>query len=265
MKIKIFIALVFLFQAFAATAQAEIQTSEIDYKVDGAALKGFLAYDDSVKGKRPGVLVVHEWWGHNEHARNRAKMLAELGYAAFALDMYGTGKLAEHPEDAGKFMQAAFKNWEGSQARFKEAMKILKAHETVDAEHIGAIGFCFGGAVVIRMAKGGADLDGVAAFHAALPMTPTVSKGQSIAPILVMNGSDDQFLKPDQVGDFVKELTAANADITYMSLAGVKHSYTNPRADEFRKKYNLGALEYNKAADERAWSAMHSFFQRVFK
>lgn len=246
-------------------AHAEVQTQEIRYEVNGTALKGFLAYDDAVQGKRPGILVVHEWWGHNQHARNRARMLAELGYTALALDMYGEGKLADHPKQAGEFMNAAFKDWEGSQAKFNKAREILQNHETVDAGRIGAIGFCFGGAVSIRMARGGADLAGVVAFHSALPDQPPVQKDDVKASILVINGSEDGFLQADRIAGFMKEMFEANADVTYMNLKGVKHSYTNPQADEFRERFGIANLVYDKQADERAWAAMQNFFERVFR
>jgi dienelactone hydrolase len=241
-----------------------IQTQEIEYSSGGTTLKGYLAWDDSVKGKRPGILVVHEWWGHNEHARDRARMLAELGYTALAVDMYGNGKLADHPKKAGEFMNAAFKDWEGSQAKFNAAKNLLQSHATVDPERIAAIGFCFGGAVSLRMARGGADLDAVVAFHSALPLDPPVSPGQVKAAVLVINGADDGFLDPKTVASFKKEMAAATEDFKYVSLEGVKHSYTNKQADEFSKKFNIPALEYNKEADERAWSAMQDLFKRVF-
>ncbi len=253
-----------LLLSITTVANADIKTQEIQYTSDGVQLTGFLAYDDSIKDKRPGILVVHEWWGHNKHARQRARMLAQLGYTAFALDMYGSGKLADHPKKAGEFMNAAFKDWEGSQAKFNSAKKLLQAHETVDAERIGAIGSCFGGAVSLRMARGGADLDGVVAFHSALPNQPPLNKDQVTASILVINGSDDGFLAPDAVASFTREMVAANADFTYMSLRGVRHSYTNPLADAFSKKFNIPAMKYDKQATQRAWQAMHIFFQRVF-
>lgn len=249
----------------ALPAYADIQTREITHKLGSVELKAFVAYDDAIEGKRPGILVVHEWWGHNEHARNRARMLAELGYTALALDMYGDGKLADHPKKAGEFMNAAFKDWEGSQAKFNRAMEILKSEPTVDAERIGAIGFCFGGAVSLRMARGGADLDGVVAFHSALPDQPPVSQGGVKASILVINGSEDGFLPADRVAGFMKEMFEANADVTYINLKGVKHSYTNPQADEFRQKFNIDSLVYDKQADERAWKSMQAFFERVFQ
>jgi dienelactone hydrolase len=259
---KLFV-LLFLF-GLTATATAGVHTEAVKYSSGGVELTGFLSYDDSIKGKRPGILVVHEWWGHNKHAQNKARKLAELGYTAFALDMYGTGKLADHPEKAGEFMNAAFSNWKASQAKFREAKKLLQAHSTVDPEKIGAIGFCFGGAVSIRMARGGEDLKGVVAFHSALPDQPKLAKDQVSASILVINGADDGFLKSDTVAAFTKEMVDANVDFRYISLKGVRHSFTNPQADEFSKKFNLPALKYDKAADQKSWKAMHNFFKGVF-
>ncbi|MGK0179539.1 MAG: dienelactone hydrolase, partial [Nitrospinales bacterium] len=159
----------FLIFSFSTSAFAGILTEEVSYTSGGVNLKGYLVYDDSIKGKRPGVLVVHEWWGHNEHARERARMLAKLGYTALAVDMYGDGKVAEHPKKAGEFMNAAFTDWEGSQAKFNAAKNLLQSHATVDPKRIASIGFCFGGAVSLRMARGGADLAAVVAFHSVLP------------------------------------------------------------------------------------------------
>jgi dienelactone hydrolase len=260
---KIFAVIALL--SFVSLANAEVKTEEIEYSHNGTKLTGYLAYDDSKSDKRPGVLVVHEWWGHNDHARNRAKMLAEAGYTALALDMYGDGKLANHPKKASEFMNAAFSNWPNSQARLNKALGILKAHKTVDATRIGSIGFCFGGAVSIKMAKGGADLKGIVAFHSALPTEPAITKNSMKSAVLIINGSEDGFLKPETVAAFSENMFKANVDFTYMNLKGVKHSYTNPQADEFSKKFNIAALEYNKKADEQAWVAMLTFFKRVFK
>ncbi len=253
-----------LFLTLTTTAHADIKTEEVNYSAGGVKLKGYLATDSAVKGKRPGILVVHEWWGHNKHARDRAEMLAKLGYTALALDMYGDGKLADHPDKAGEFMNAAFKDWPGSQAKFNAAMKLLQEHATVDAARIGAIGFCFGGAVSLKMARGGADLKGVVAFHSALPDAPPVEKGKVNTAVMVINGSEDGFLKPEAVAKFMQEMVTANADVTYLSLAGVRHSFTNPQADAFREKFGIDALKYDKQADERSWKAMQNFFQRVF-
>ena len=255
---------IFLILGFSTTAQAGIQTQEVQYASGGAQLNGFLAWDDSVKGKRPGVLVVHEWWGHNEHARERARMLAELGYTALAVDMYGNGKLADHPKKAGEFMNAAFKDWKGSKAKFNAAKKLLQSHKTVDREHIASIGFCFGGAVSLRMARSGADLDAVVAFHSALPTEPPVSEGKIKAAVLVINGSEDVWLDPKAVASFKKEMSEAARDFKYLTLEGARHSFTNKRADEFSKKFKIDNLKYSKQADKRAWSAMQNLFKRVF-
>ena len=244
-------------------AYAEVQTQEVEYTQNGTTLRGYLAHDSAIKKKRPGILVVHEWWGHNEHARDRARMLAKIGYTALAVDMYGNGKVADHPKKAGAFMNAAFNDWDTSQARFNKAKEVLQSHKAVDAERIGAIGFCFGGAVLLRMARGGSDLDGVVAFHSALPLQPAIVNMK--ASVLVINGSQDGFLKPETVGSFSSQMMAGNADFTYMSLAGTKHSFTNKQADEFSKKFNIPSLQYNKQSDERSWAAMQKFFQRVFK
>ena len=161
-------------------------------------------------------------------------------------------------------MNAAFKDWETSKARFREAKKILQSHAIVDANKIGAIGFCFGGAVSIRMARGGENLKGVVAFHSALPDQPKMEKDQINSEILVINGADDPFLASDKVGSFVKAMVDANVDFSYMSLKGVRHSFTNPMADEFSKKFNIPALKYDLNADQQSWKAMHQFFQVKF-
>jgi dienelactone hydrolase len=260
---KIFAVIALL--GFVTLANAEVKTEEIKYSHNGTKLTGYLAYDDSKSGKRPGVLVVHEWWGHNDHARNRSKMLAQAGYTALALDMYGSGKLASHPKKAGEYMNATFSNWTDSQARYNKAMEVLKEHKTVDVTRIGSIGFCFGGAVSIKMARSGADLKGIVAFHSSLPTKPAITKNSMKSAVLIINGSEDGFLKPESVASFSQDMFNANVDFTYMNLKGAKHSFTNPQADEFSKQFNISALQYNKKADEEAWSAMLKFFERVFK
>lgn len=261
---KTFVSLIIL-SLLATVANAEIQTREFNYSSGDTKLQGYLAWDDGVKGKRPGILVVHEWWGHNQHARERAEMLAGIGYTALAVDMYGDGKLANHPKQAGEFMNAAFKDWAGSKAKFEAAMKLLQRHDTVDENRIGAIGFCFGGAVSLRMARSGADLDGVVAFHSALPLEPAITQGSVKGSILVINGSEDSFLKPETVDAFNKQMEEGGVDFTYLNLMGVKHSFTNKQADEFSENFQLPNLEYNKEADERSWTEMKKFFQRIFK
>ena len=162
-------------------------------------------------------------------------------------------------------MNLTFSNWSDSQGRYNKALEVLKAHKTVDAARIGSIGFCFGGAVSIKMARGGADLKGIVAFHSALPVEPAITKNSMKSAVLVINGSEDGFLKPEAVASFSQDMFRANVDFTYINLKGVKHSFTNPQADEFSKKFNIAALQYNKKADEQSWVSMLKFFERIFK
>ena len=254
--------LLLLFVLFASV-HAAIRTEEVTYSAGGVNMKGYLAYDDAVKGKRPGVLVVHEWWGHNEYARKRARMLAELGYTALAVDMYGDGKQANHPNDAGKFANEVFQNIEGAKARFTAAMEVLKKHQTVDVRRIGAIGYCFGGGVVLHMARFGFELKGVASFHGSLGTQTPAEKGKVKAAVLVCNGAADPFVTAEQVEGLKKEMQNAGVDFQYVAYEGAVHSFTNPDADENGKKFEL-PLAYNKAADEKSWADLQAFFKRIF-
>jgi dienelactone hydrolase len=222
-----------------------------------------LAYDDSISGKRPGVLVVHEWWGHNEYARKRARMLAELGYTALAVDMYGEGKQASHPEDAGKFASAVRNNMPEAEARFNAAEAVLKNHVTVNPDKIAAIGYCFGGGLLLELARRGIDLDGVVSFHGSLATQNPAKPGDVKTKVLVCHGADDPFVKPEQVSALKAEMKSANADFTFKEYAGAKHSFTNPDANEFGKKFNL-PLEYNEQADKQSWEEMKIFLKKAF-
>lgn len=251
--------------AFAAclTAQAGIKTEEISYAADGVNMKGYLAYDDAKKGKRPGVLVVHEWWGHNEYARQRARLLAEMGYVALAVDMYGDGKQAAHPQDAQKFAGAVMQNIEGAKARFTAAMDLLKKNPNTDAKRIAAIGYCFGGGVVLHMARFGFDLKGVVSFHGSLGTQTPAPAGKVKAKVLVCNGADDGFVTPEQIATFKKEMTDAKVDFQFLSYPGAKHSFTNPDADQYAKQFGM-PIAYNAEADKKSWEDMQAFFKKIF-
>jgi len=245
------------------SAQAKVVGEEIDYQSDGTTLKGYLAYDTSSKGKRPGVLVVHEWWGHNEYARERARKLAKLGYVALAVDMYGDGKLAAHPEDAKKFLSEITNNMPLGQARFESAMAVLKKHKATDKSDIAAIGYCFGGAVVLQMAREGLDLDAVVSFHGSLGTQQPAQTNTVKARIMVAHGAADPFVKPEQITGFMDEMNLAEVDYRFTAYGGAMHSFTNPGADEFGEKFNL-PLKYNKQADEDSWRDMQVFLQQAF-
>ncbi|MGW8227293.1 MAG: dienelactone hydrolase family protein [Gammaproteobacteria bacterium] len=253
-----------LFLAFAVTVQAKVVTKEVTYTADGLNLKGYLAYDDAQSGKRPGVLVVHEWWGQNDYIRKRARMLAELGYVALALDMYGEGKQATHPEDASKFSSEVMKNLDVAEQRFMAGLALLKQQPQTNKQQIAAIGYCFGGGVVLAMARRGVDLKGVASFHGSLGAGAPAAPGKVKAKVLVLNGADDPFVKPEQIAAFKEEMTAAGVDYEFVNYPGAKHSFTNPAATENGKKFQL-PLEYNAEADKESWQKLQSFFKQIFK
>jgi dienelactone hydrolase len=257
------LAIVLLSILFAMPSFAEIKGEEVSYTSDGVTLKGYLAYNDAMNEKRPGILVVHEWWGHNEYARKRARMLAELGYTALAVDMYGDGKQAAHPDDAGKFAGELFKNIPVAKGRFLAAMEFLKTHETVDARNIGAIGYCFGGGVVLAMARMGIDVKGVVSFHGSLATPAPAKEGDVKARVLVCHGAADSFVSKEDITAIKKEMRDAKVDFTFKAYPKAKHSFTNPDADEYAKKFNLG-VAYNAKADKASWNDMKAFFKKTF-
>jgi dienelactone hydrolase len=240
-----------------------VKGEPVSYNTGELTFNGYLAYDDSISTKRPGILVVHEWWGHNEYARQRARMLAELGYVALAVDMYGSGKKAEHPEDAGKFAAEVRQNLPAAKKRFLAAMQILKDHPLVDQTHIAAIGYCFGGTVVLQMARQGLDLDAVVSFHGALATDNPAVPGAVKARILVCDGADDKLVPPGQIKMFFMEMKKAGVDFKFVSYPGAKHSFTNPDADTYAKKFNL-PIGYNAEADKRSWQDMQDFLEESF-
>lgn len=246
-----------------AAVKAEIKTGTISYAVGDISMTGYLAYDDTLSGPRPGVLVVHEWWGHNDYARKRAESLAALGYTAFALDMYGDGKVADHPDTAKGFMQAVVSNLPEAERRFAAARAVLEQQPTVDKRHIAAIGYCFGGGMVLHMARVGMDMDAVVSFHGSLGTEVAAQPGAVKARILVFTGADDPFAPPEQVQAFEREMSAANATYELVSYSGVKHSFTNPAADAVGQRFNM-PLAYNAQADAASWKRMQAFLQTVF-
>ncbi len=248
---------------FSLAAGAEIKTQELSYQVGEDKFTGYLAYDDVTSGKRPGILVVHEWWGHNAYARNRAEMLAALGYTAFALDMYGTGKLADHPDDAKKFMQTLMSNILQAEKRFATAHEILKNQTTVDSNKTAAIGYCLGGGVALHMARAGMDLNAVISFHGSLGTKTPAEPGRVKARVLILTGAADPFIPAEQIQGFEKEMKTAGVDYELKSYPGVKHSFTNPQADEFGKRFNM-PLAYDEAADQDSWQRMQLFLKNIF-
>lgn len=263
MKIQILGALLAL--SLTGSALAAIKEEPVTYKDGATTMKGFVVYDDAKTGKRPGVIVVHEWWGITKHIHSEAHRMAALGYTAFIADMYGDAKTADNPKDAGALSGAVRKNPAAMQARFDAAKATLATHPTVDASKIGAMGFCFGGSVVLDMARSGADLKGVAAFHAGLGAAGAPAEpGKVKAKILVQNGADDPFIKPESVDAFKKEMDAAKVEYHYISYPGAVHAFTNPEATALGKKFNI-PIAYNADVDKKSTAEATKFFAEVFK
>lgn len=248
---------------FAGVAAAELQTETVEYTVDGKTFTGYLAWNDADEGERPGVLVVHEWWGHNDFARDQAEKLAAAGYTAFALDMYGEGKVTDHPDEAQAFMKEATGDPEALRARFSAAMDELSRHDTVDADRIAAQGYCFGGAVVLNMARMGMNLDGVVSYHGALGSPIEPEPGDIRARIQVYTGGDDQMVPTDQVAGFVASMQKAEADFSVTSFPGVKHSFMNPGADAIAEEHGM-PVGYDRDAAERSWEGTMRFYHDIF-
>ncbi len=255
---------IFILIFWSSSASAEVVGKELTYRHGDVVMQGYLAYDDAIDGKRPGVLVVHEWWGLNTYARQRADMLARLGYTALAVDMYGDGKTADHPEDAGKFAAEVKQDMAVARARFRAALDLLQSQASVDRGKTAAIGYCFGGGLVLEMARTGVDLDVVASFHGGLVTANPAQKGAMKSRILVFNGAADPFVKPEQVVAFKQEMDAAGADYRFIDYPGVKHSFTNPDAGKFAQKFNL-PLQYDAAADADSWQTMLDAFESAFR
>ena len=258
---RLTLRLLALLMLIAVPAIARVQTREVEYLQGDTPLQGYFAWDDAAKGKRPGVLVVHEWWGHNAHARRQAERLARAGYVAFALDMFGKGKVTTHPADAQGFVAEAMKDPAVTTARFQAALDQLKADPHVDADDIGAIGYCFGGAVVLGMARAGMDLDAVATFHGALATEHPAEKGKVKAKLLVMTGAADPFVPEEQVKAFEAEMKAADAKFEVIRYPGAKHGFTNPDAGS----YGMEQLQYDANADRKSWDALLKFFKSALK
>ncbi|MEO9892744.1 dienelactone hydrolase family protein [Aurantibacter sp.] len=244
------------------TTVVKVNGTEVTYATDSTNLKGYLAYDENKKGNRPGILIVHEWWGHNDYVRERADMLAELGYTALAVDMYGDGKQANHPDDAGKFAMNVMSNLPEATARFNAAIEVLQQHESVDKEKLAAIGYCFGGSVALTMANKGIDLDAVAAFHSGVELPVKPNKDLK-AQVLVCNGADDPFVSAESITAYKTAMDSIGANYEYIAYPGVKHGYSSKAADAYGEKFNL-PLAYDAEADKKSWASLQQLLAKVF-
>jgi dienelactone hydrolase len=256
MKLILAVAVVLV---YTAVTRAAVHTETVTYKHGDTVCEGYLAYDDAQAGKRPGILVVHEWLGLNDHAKKRAEMLAELGYVAFAADMYGKGVRGAGPQDGLKLSTPFKEDRKLMRARANAGLDVLRNHPKADAAKLGAIGFCFGGTTVLELARAGTDLRGVVAFHAGLSTPMAAQAGQVKAKVLVCHGADDPHVPPPEVLSFVDEMRKAGADWELNAYGGAVHSFTNHAAND--KQHGMC---YNAEADRRSWQAMKDFFTEVF-
>jgi dienelactone hydrolase len=252
----------------AATAADSTLTSTVlkeqtvSVHVDGDTLICYLAYNDSIKGKRPAVLVIPEWWGLTEYPRKRARMLAQLGYVAMAVDIYGDARVADSPAAAQAYAGPFYKNPEKAKIRIDSAIAQLKTFDVVDPNNIGAIGYCFGGGVLLNTVRLGDDLRGVVSFHGSLIGTPA-RKDLLRTKILVCHGNADQFVTAKDVALFKKQMDSIGASYTFVGYDGATHAFTNPDATVIGQKFNM-PIAYNPKADTSSWNAMKDFFAGLF-
>ena len=243
-----------------AAAEAVMHQESITYRDGDTELKGILYWDDAFVGKRPGILVAHEWWGLNDYAKLRAEMLAEMGYVAFAADLYGDGRITRHADEAKGWMQQIASNVDSWQRRAALALDQLVAHQKTDTDRLGAIGYCFGGATVMQLAYAGAELDGVASFHGSLPPATPEQSARVRGRVLVAHGDADSFIPASRISAFKDALTQAGVDWEINIYSAAKHGFTNPYADG----YGLEGLAYQEEADRRSWQRMLAFFEELF-
>ena len=251
--------------SLADSVHAAVKGEELSYKTNGVELKGYMAYDDAVVGKRPGVLVVHDWWGAGEFVRDRARELAKLGYTALAVDMYGEGKEANNPDEAGKLSGEVRKNPSMMKARFDAARDVLSKHPSVDSKPIAAIGYSLGGYIVLEMARQGSDLAGVVSFWGSLKTERPAQKGMVKARVLVLNGMEDPWVPLEQVKQFRAEMDVAGVQYKVIDYPNSKHAFSRRDADSLARKFNLPQLAYNAEADQKSWVEMESFFNMLFR
>lgn len=243
------------------TTNSKIKEENVSYTVGNTVFKGFVAYDENLKNKRPAVLVVHEWWGLTDYTKMRARQLAELGYIAFAVDMFGEGKIAANPTEAQALTAPFYANPKLSETLLEAALNKIKEYKQTDTTKIFAVGYCFGGSIVLNSAKLGINLKGVVSFHGGLKGVPA-KKELLKAKILVCQGGNDKFVTDKDVNLFKHQLDSIGADYKLIVYPNATHAFTNPDATEIGKKFNM-PIEYNKKADIDSWNDMKMFFNKI--
>lgn len=241
----------------------QVVTETGTYRANGEEHVGLIARDAKAQGRRPGILLVHEWWGLNSYARKRAEQLAGLGYVVMAVDMYGGGRTAEHPKEAGAFSSAVMSDWPKAESSFNSALAVLRSRPEVDGERMAAIGYCFGGAVVLNMALTGAPLKAVVSFHGS-PSIAVTEPEPFTGRVVIQNGAADTLVPQEDLDKLVATFQSLETRTTLIQYPGAKHAFTNPESDAKAAKYDL-PLGYDAAADSASWQVMLNLFNEVFK
>lgn len=244
------------------TKAPKLKDETVNYTVDSLRMQSYVVYDENVEGKRPAVLVIHEWWGLNDYAKRRANMLAEMGYIAMAVDMYGNGRMGNDPGAAQALAMPFYQDPALAKKHFDMALAELKKNPNVDQSKIAGIGYCFGGGILLNLARMGEPLNGVVSFHGSLLGTPA-DKNLTKAEILVCHGEKDDFVNAE-VAPFKKQMDSIGKSYTFKTYPGATHAFTNPDATEMGKKFNM-PIEYNAAADSASWNDMKDFFGKIFR
>ena len=247
----------------AQNSSSSIKEENITFTIDKTVFKGYVAYDDNIKGKRPAILIVHEWWGLNDYPKMRARQLAKLGYMAMAVDLFGDGKVAANPTDAQLLTAPFYANPQLSKIRLDAALSKIKEFRQTDLSNIYAIGYCFGGSAVLNSAKLGSDFKGIVIFHGGLKGVPA-SKELLKAKILVCHGGSDKFVPEKDVTDFKQQMDSIGANYKVIVYPNATHAFTNPASTENGKKFNM-PIEYNEKADKDSWNDMKIFLAALIK
>ncbi len=242
----------------------QIKTEAVTYQLDSVTMQGYVAWDSATNAKRPVVMIVHEWWGLNDYTKSRAKQLAELGYLAFAVDMYGNGKTVNNPTSAGELSGPFYKDAMMARSRFDAGLSKALDFNVADSNKIAAIGYCFGGTQVLNFALLGDKLNGVVSFHGGLQTTPAFDKSLLKAKVLVCHGEADPFVPAEQVAAFKKGMDSIGANYTFVGYPNATHAFTNPGSTELGKRFNI-PIAYNAAADTASWNEMKQFLNKLFQ
>jgi len=243
---------------------AKINTRAVVYEHDGVKLEGWLAYDESGAAKQPGAIVIHEWWGRDDFAKQKAEKMARLGYVAFAIDMYGQGVTTEDPKRAGE-LAGQFYGKPLMAARARAGLEALLATGLVDAKRVAAVGYCFGGSTAMALAYSGAPLAGIVSLHGGPVAAPADAKGRITTRFLICHGAVDPFVSKESLDNFLRSLDDTGIDYQFVSYAGAKHAFTNPQSDARRVALGLDGIAYQAEASHRSWGHMKQFLAEIFQ